>query len=112
MSERENSRASTDRKFRGSSQSPRHSTVLHLESLLKERDEKIMELMVQVHKNENLLEHRQRCVERLEKERYDLRCSNAQLVYQLNVMTRRNGMCVCCVCVCIFTPAVLQFFLC
>ena len=96
MSEKKKSRASTGRRSRGSSLSPSHdqhaATVQHLESLLKERDEKIIELEAKVQAQEKLLEHRLGCMERLQRERDELRRTNASLIEKTAELSRKQSI--------------------
>ena len=95
MSEKKKSRSG--RRSRAISLSPTHNqqtavTIEHLESLLRQKDEKIGELEEKLRTQETLLEHRLNCMERLQKERDELRKTNAALIEKTAELTRKQSV--------------------
>lgn len=79
------------------SKSPSHNSnpltnVQHLESLLKLRDERISQLEEKVQDQEVLLQHRLQCMDRLKRERDELRKTNALLIGKTAELTRKQSV--------------------
>lgn len=85
-------------KSRAASLSPGHNsatleaTVQHLERQLKERDNQIAQLEERICNQEKLLQHRLQCMERLKKERDELRKTNAVLIGKTAELSRKQSI--------------------
>ena len=95
MSEKKKFRSG--RRSRAISLSPTHSQqttaiIEQLESSLREKDAKIKELEERLQSQEKQLEHRLLCMERLQRERDELRKTNASLIEKTAELTRKQSV--------------------
>ncbi len=68
------------------------SSIPHLENLLKLKDETISELQQKLQDKEVLLQHRLQCMERLQRERDELRKKNSLLVGKNAELSRKQSV--------------------
>ena len=69
-----------------------HQRIRDVEQQLVDRDEEIDRLQSKILEQQNSLSHRWQCIQRLQRERDELRKHNSQLSAKLAEVTRRNSI--------------------